>query len=243
MPAEIRVAARYCSIASRYSPVFASSETATRSFCPTSRKLRSASFGDYGATPVIANPATGVTLLLDRAKQQVRAIPTPPGMTPQVTPPRRSGDAEYDSAHPAGHAAKRSGYQDGAGHRGAGQTNHAAPSRRAQAAGATALFLFPTADVLFTLLLGVSVLLHEVAGHPPHRSSRRVLLAMALVDVADFLQHIGPQRGIELQRFLKIGIGVRPIVRRAPERPPEFRHLWDVAYRSLLDCRSECAVV
>ena len=157
--------------------------------------------------------------------------------------PRRSGDAEYDSAHPAGHAAKRSGYQDGAGHRGAGQTNHAAPSRRAQAAGATALSLFPRADVLFTLLLGVSVLLHEVAGHPPHRSSRRVLLAMALVDVADFLQHIGPQRGIELQRFLKIGIGVRPIVRRAPERPPEFRHLWDVAYRSLLDCRSECAVV
>jgi hypothetical protein len=94
MPAEIRVAARYCSIASRYAEVVtviwisrACSETAVRSFCPTSRKLRSASFGDYGATPVIANPATGVTLLLDRAKQQVRAIPTPPGMTPQVTPP------------------------------------------------------------------------------------------------------------------------------------------------------------
>ena len=43
---------------------------------------------DYGATSVITNPATGVTLLLDHAKQQVRAIPTPPGMTPpQVTPP------------------------------------------------------------------------------------------------------------------------------------------------------------
>lgn len=47
---------------------------------------------DYGATSVITNPATGVTLLLDHAKQEVRAIPTPPGMAPpQLTPPGIAG--------------------------------------------------------------------------------------------------------------------------------------------------------
>jgi len=58
MPAEIRVAARYCSIASRYAEVVTVIWNLPRllrrrpsgSFCPTSRKLRSASFGDYGAT-------------------------------------------------------------------------------------------------------------------------------------------------------------------------------------------------
>lgn len=47
---------------------------------------------DYGATSVISNPATGVTLLLDHAKQEVRAIPTPPGLTPpQLTSPGLPG--------------------------------------------------------------------------------------------------------------------------------------------------------
>jgi len=47
---------------------------------------------DYGATSVISNPATGVTLLLDHTKQEVRAIPAPPGMTPpKITPPGMPG--------------------------------------------------------------------------------------------------------------------------------------------------------
>ena len=47
---------------------------------------------DYGATSVITNPASGVTLLLDHAKQEFRAIPAPPGVTPpQLKPPAIPG--------------------------------------------------------------------------------------------------------------------------------------------------------
>jgi hypothetical protein len=48
---------------------------------------------DYGtATSVITNPATGVTLLIDHAKQEFRAVPMPPGMAPPpVTPPGMPG--------------------------------------------------------------------------------------------------------------------------------------------------------
>jgi hypothetical protein len=41
---------------------------------------------------VITNPASGVTLLLDHVKMEVRALPAPPGVTPpQVKPPAVPG--------------------------------------------------------------------------------------------------------------------------------------------------------
>jgi len=47
---------------------------------------------DYGPTSVITNPSSGVTLLLDHVKKEVRAIPTPPGLTPpQEKPPAIPG--------------------------------------------------------------------------------------------------------------------------------------------------------
>jgi len=47
---------------------------------------------DYDATSVITNPASGVTLFIDHAKQEFRAIPTPPGVgAPQLTPPGMPG--------------------------------------------------------------------------------------------------------------------------------------------------------
>lgn len=47
---------------------------------------------DYGATSVITNPASGVTLLIDHAKQEFRSIATPPGMQPPpLTPPGMAG--------------------------------------------------------------------------------------------------------------------------------------------------------
>lgn len=47
---------------------------------------------DYAVTSMITNPATGVTLLLDHLKKEVRAIPAPPSVVPpQLKPPAIPG--------------------------------------------------------------------------------------------------------------------------------------------------------